>query len=67
LYGIAFYVLCWRHARRLSESFRNGLRPAIGAPTKEVRRAEKAVFMLLESLEQLRIERMGQSPLTPAQ
>lgn len=59
LYGTCFYALCWRHLVRVDESFITNMKPAVCAPTKEVRRMEKATFMLLTEMERLRIDQLA--------
>ena len=55
IYAVVFYAFCWRHLGRIEECLITGLKPAISAPTKEVRRAEKATFMIMSEMEHLRI------------
>jgi 23S rRNA maturation mini-RNase III len=57
IYGILFYILCTRYQPKLEESFIRGLKPVAGtAPTKENRRTEKATYMLLNEMENVRLD-----------
>jgi hypothetical protein len=61
LYMALFYAICWRHVVRAEESMSLGIRPAVSAPTKEVRRIEKVACMVLQELEHKRIEMVQSS------
>lgn len=57
VYGIFFYALCARYLPKLEESYSgSGLKPVINAPTKEVRRMQKATYMLLNEMETIRMD-----------
>ncbi len=56
LYLAIMYALCWRHVLRVEECMSQGLRPAVAAPTKEVRRLEKIGVILISETEQLKLD-----------
>ncbi len=60
VYGIVFYGICTRYLPRLEEAYSGatGLKPAINGPTKEVRRLQKAAYMLLSEMETIRVDMM---------
>jgi hypothetical protein len=58
LYGAVFYAAVWRHAERLRHDVATERRPVPAAATKEVRRVEKAVFNVMDRLEELQLQRL---------